>query len=86
LIPFWERFIGDTVRARMTRSIASRPGREDYVRVSLEPGEEGLAARPILGKSGLISTLVHAVGTVVVSENKLGLEKGEEVDVRLFGK
>ncbi len=85
-VPCWDRFSEKMVRARMARSIASRPGREDYVRVALELEGEDLTARPILGKSGLISTLVHAVGTVVVPENKLGLEKGEEVEVRLFDK
>jgi len=83
-VPSWERFIGCTVKARITRSIASRPGREDYIRVALELHEGALRARPILGKSGLISTLVDASGTVVVPENKLGLEKDEEVDVRVF--
>ncbi|MEK6776121.1 MAG: gephyrin-like molybdotransferase Glp [bacterium] len=83
-VPIWEQFTGCTVRARITRSLASRPGREDYIRVALESSDGMLRARPILGKSGLISTLVEASGTVVIPENKLGLEKDEEVEVRIF--
>jgi molybdopterin molybdotransferase len=73
-----------SVKARLTRSISSSPGREDHVRVTLEKRDEELWARPVFGASGLISTLVKAVGTVVVPKNEIGIEKGEEVEVRLF--
>ncbi len=72
------------VKAKLARSISSSPGREDHVRVTLEKKDDGLWARPVFGASGLISTLVKAVGTVVVPVNKIGIEVGEEVDVRLF--
>jgi molybdopterin molybdotransferase len=72
------------VSARLARSIASGPGREDHVRVVLEKRDDGLWARPVFGASGLISTLVKALGTVVVPVNKIGVEAGEEVEVRLF--
>lgn len=72
------------VKARLARSIASGPGREDHVRVVLEKRDDGLWARPVFGASGLISTLVKALGTVVVPVNKIGIEAGEEVEVRLF--
>jgi molybdopterin molybdotransferase len=73
-----------TVKAKLARSIASSPGREDHVRVILEKRDDGLWARPVFGASGLISTLVKAVGTVVVPVNTIGIEAGEEVEVRLF--
>ena len=73
-----------TVTAKLARSIASSPGREDHVRVTLEKREDGLWARPVFGSSGLISTLVKAVGTVVVPVNSIGIEAGEDVEVRLF--
>jgi len=73
-----------TVKARLARSIASSPGREDHVRVTLEKRDDGLWARPVFGASGLISTLVKAVGTIVIPVNKIGIETGEEVEVRLF--
>jgi molybdopterin molybdotransferase len=72
------------VKARLSRSIASSPGREDHVRVTLEKREDGLWAKPVFGASGLISTLVNAMGTVVVPVNKIGIEAGEEVEVKLF--
>jgi len=73
-----------SVKAKLARSISSSPGREDHVRVTLEKKDDGLWARPVFGASGLISTLVKAVGTVVVPVNKIGIEVGEEVEVRLF--
>jgi molybdopterin molybdotransferase len=72
------------VKARLARSISSSPGREDHVRVTLEKRDDGLWALPVFGASGLISTLVRALGTVVVPVNSIGIESGEEVDVRLF--
>ena len=54
------------VKAKLARSISSSPGREDHVRVTLEKKDGQLWARPVFGASGLISTLVKAVGTVVV--------------------
>jgi molybdopterin molybdotransferase len=72
------------VKAKLARSISSAPGREDHVRVTLEKKDDGLWARPVFGASGLISTLVKAVGTIVVPVNKIGIEAGEEVEVRLF--
>jgi molybdopterin molybdotransferase len=72
------------VKAKLERSISSSPGREDHVRVTLEKKNGQLWARPVFGASGLISTLVKAVGTVVVPTNKIGIETGEEVEVRLF--
>jgi len=72
------------VQARLARSISSGPGREDHVRVMLEQKDGVLWARPIFGASGLISTLVKAAGTVVVPMNSIGIDSGEQVDVRLF--
>lgn len=72
------------VKARMARNYSSAQGREDHLRVALEKRDGEIWARPILGKSGLITTLVRAHGTVVIPLAKLGLEKGEWVDVRLF--
>jgi molybdopterin molybdotransferase len=72
------------VRARLSRNISSPLGREEHVRVMLEEGEEGIQAVPVLGKSGLITTLVKADGTFVIPLNRNGVEKGELVEVRLF--
>lgn len=72
------------VTAKMAKNIASAAGREDHIRVYIEEKEGALLAFPVLGKSGLITTLVKADGIVVVPQNKLGLDAGEEVVVNLF--
>jgi molybdopterin molybdotransferase len=72
-----------SVKATLARSITSGPGREDHVRVTLERKDDQLLARPVFGASGS-SHAVKAVGTVVVPLNKIGIEAGEEVEVRLF--
>lgn len=72
-------------RAVLARNLASKQGREDYVRVSLEQGDDDLPlAHPVLGKSGLMRTLVRSCGLVVVPEASEGLYKGNEVDVWLI--
>ena len=63
--------------AELARNIAGRPGREDFVRVRLEPraGQPPLA-HPVLGKSGLLKTLLAADGLVAVPATAEGLYKG----------
>ncbi len=72
------------VRARLSRNISSSAGREEHIRAVIEEREDGLWAVPILGKSGLIRTLVKADGTFAVPVNRNGVEKGEFVDVTVF--
>jgi len=79
--PAW----GRTVKAVLTRNVPSVHGRQDYVRVRLEPdARTGLLAHPVLGKSGLISTMVKADGLICIGLNDEGLAKGSEVEVILF--
>lgn len=73
-----------TVRAKITKNIASAAGREDHIRVVVEEKEGAILAHPVLGKSGLISVLAKADGSVVIPHNKMGLDAGDEVTVRLF--
>jgi molybdopterin molybdotransferase len=73
-----------TIKAKMAKNMASAAGREDHIRVYLEEKNGELLAVPVLGKSGLITTLVRADGIVVIPQNKLGLEAGEDIVVRLF--
>jgi molybdopterin molybdotransferase len=65
----------------MTRNIGSAQGRVEYIRVRLKIEDDSLWAEPILGKSGLIRTMIEADGLVAVDMNTEGLEKGEEVRV-----
>ena len=72
------------VRARLSRNVASAQGRRDFVRVMLESGEDGMIAKPVLGKSGLIRTMVHADGLLEIGDHVEGLEKGSPVDILLL--
>ena len=73
-----------TIDAELDRNIESASGREDYIRVKLTDIEGRWLATPILGKSGLISTMVEADGIIRIDMNTEGLYKGEKVKVRLF--
>jgi len=73
-----------TTRAVLKTNIASQTGREDYIRVILEPLDGRLYATPLPSKSGAIFTLVKADGMIRVDLNKEGIEQGEEVEVILF--
>lgn len=73
-----------TVMARIAKNISSSPGREEHIGVALEKRNGEIWAVPILGKSGLITTLIKADGTAVIPLRKLGVQEGEIVEVRLF--
>lgn len=73
-----------TVQARLSRNIASTQGRRDFIRVKLEQEGKKYLARPILGKSGLINTMINADGLLEISENVEGLEKDTEVEIILL--
>lgn len=77
--PFQKR-----THALLKTNVASKGGREDYVRVALEHTDGGLYATPLPSKSGAIFTLVKADGMVRIGLNEEGLEAGEEVEVLLF--
>ena len=87
--PFVEHVAGqsdteDSVQrlpARLSRNVASKQGRVDFIRVRLRKEDDGLWADPVLGKSGLISTMVNANGLVQIDINTEGLDKGAEVEV-----
>jgi len=70
--------------AELTCNMVSDSGREDYIRVFVYEKNKKFYAEPILGKSGLISTMVQASGLIKIGLNIEGLEKGSKVMVRLF--
>ncbi len=72
------------VPARLTRNVASVHGRRDYLRVRLENRDGQLWAAPVLGKSGLIRTMVEADGLVEIDRDAEGLDQGAEVQVHLL--
>ncbi len=70
-----------TVQARLSRNIASKPGREEYVRVRLRQHNGDLWAEPVSAKSGLVRSLVEAHGLVRVDAALEGIEAGTFVPV-----
>lgn len=81
--------IAPQAAARLTRPVASAPGRRDYLRVRLVPldAPEGgirFAAEPILGASGLVSDMARADGLLVCPESCEGYGAGTVVSVELL--
>lgn len=72
------------ISARLSRNIASANGRTDFIRVKLIEKDGVLWAEPILAKSGLIHSMVKADGLIEVGINAEGLDKGDEVKVKLI--
>lgn len=77
-------FEAKKVSAKISKNVSSTPGREEHVRVALEERDDGIWAIPVLGKSGLITTLVKADGVTVIPLGRNGIERGEVVEVKLF--
>jgi molybdopterin molybdotransferase len=69
------------LQARLSRNIASTQGRVDFIRVQLRFDGDQLWADPVLGKSGLISTMINADGLIEIDINTEGLDKGAVVEV-----
>lgn len=68
--------------AEISTNLPAAPGKLTCQLVHLARRDEGsLAAIPIFGRSGLISTLSGADGYILIEENKEGLKKGERVSV-----
>jgi molybdopterin molybdotransferase len=70
--------------ATLMRNVNSAAGRLDVVRVRLVEGNEGLAAYPVLGKSGAISTLSRAHGYFLIAEDSQGCAAGETIEVYVY--
>jgi molybdopterin molybdotransferase len=72
------------IPAILSRNVASAQGRVDFVRVRLYHRDNRLMAEPILGKSGLIHTMVKADGLIEIDMNTEGLYEGAPVEVIPF--
>ena len=72
------------VPAILSRNIASAQGRREFIRVLLEHQAGRIIAKPVLGKSGLIRTMIHADGLLEIGDHVEGLEKGSFVDIILL--
>jgi molybdopterin molybdotransferase len=75
-----------TVKAIMTRKVATALGRRTFVRVLVVQKNGEFLAEPVSTRgSGAISTMTRSNGFVIVPENREGVAEGELVVVRLFG-
>lgn len=74
----------DRVQVRLTKNVHSSMGRTDYIRVKLTEKDGEWWAEPIIGKSGLISTLVQSDGMLEIAAEKEGARQGELVPAILF--
>lgn len=72
------------IPALLNRNISSAQGRVDYIRVRLFEKDGIRWAEPVLGKSGLINTMIKADGLLEIGMNTEGLDKGTEVEVILI--
>ena len=73
-----------TIPCRLARNLSSSQGRVDFVRVRLVHQDGELYAEPLLGKSGLIHTMVKADGLVRIAAHVEGLDKGDRVAVEVI--
>lgn len=72
------------LEAKLRRPLASVAGRTDYYRVRLVREADGWWAEPVLGKSGLLFTLLGSDGLAEVPEEKEGYLAGESARVYLL--
>jgi len=73
-----------TIDALLENNVFSDAGREEYIRVLLKNKNNQLWAEPVLGKSGMISSLARADGYITIRINQEGLYQGQKVTVTLF--
>jgi molybdopterin molybdotransferase len=73
--------LGHRKKARLAASVHSTIGLEEFVRVRIESSADMDIAHPVLGKSGMLSTMVKADGVFLIPMNVEGYSKGEVVQV-----
>ncbi|MGD2079651.1 MAG: molybdopterin biosynthesis protein, partial [Nitrospirota bacterium] len=73
-----------TMRARLSRNVASSLGQEEFLRVKLGRVGENLVATPLGRGAGLMLSLVRADGILRVPPMSEGLAGGSEVEVELL--
>ncbi|MGM0472415.1 MAG: gephyrin-like molybdotransferase Glp, partial [Bacillota bacterium] len=87
--PYIREYLGQDghksiIKAEISQNISSDPGREEYLRVTLSKENDKWLAKPVLGGSSLIMTLVEADGLAKVPLTKEGLTAGELLEVEVL--
>lgn len=70
-----------TVDASFSSNIHSAQGKETYQMVTLEKDGKEYLAKPVYGKSGMITLMSKAKGYIKIEADKEGIVKGEKVKV-----
>lgn len=71
----------NSIGANFVSNIHSAPGKETYQMVTLEREGKEYLAKPIYGKSGMITLMSKAKGYIKIETDKEGVKKGENVKV-----
>ncbi|MGI6421870.1 MAG: gephyrin-like molybdotransferase Glp [Syntrophomonadaceae bacterium] len=73
------------IRVKLTQNIASQPGRDDFIPISIREEKDSEPwGRPLLGKSGLMSILALASAYIHIPYEQQGVLAGSWVDAWLF--
>jgi len=72
------------LRARLGADVKGSNGREDWLRVRLEAGEDLPTAQPVPGRSLSLSSLARADGLARIALHRDGAAAGETVEVLLL--
>jgi putative molybdopterin biosynthesis protein len=72
------------IRARLARKVFSTPGFDEFVQVKAGRVNEELVAVPLPRGSGVSMSLVRSDGVIRIPAESEGMERGAEVDVRLY--
>lgn len=90
LLPVWLKRTVEGTReepslpALLTQNVPGTPGRQLLLFVELSEGQNIQEAKPIFGKSGLISTITRADAYAILDLNMEGLKRGELIRAHRF--
>lgn len=84
LMPLLAQKAFDCIAALCLENIASQPGRDDFIPVSLRSEGGEWTVQPIFGKSGLMSILARADAFIHIPYEQQGIKKGEIVKAYIF--
>ncbi len=70
--------------AKLVRNISSAQGRVDFIRVKVAENNGELEAEPVLGKSGLLNSIVKADALIEIDKDTEGLNRGDIVPLILL--
>lgn len=82
--PFLAPEAAQSIWVKSGQNIASQAGRDDFIPVFIENSGPAPIARPLLGKSGLMSILAQANAYIHIPYEQQGIAAGEDIKAYLF--